>query len=142
MIDIIWQRIRKLFRRSPEAHLAFDLDPETHTALQRLAQAEQRPNGEVAAELLSGALARLQTDDQNWSRWQELTPRQQQVTALACLGFTNRQIAARLSISPETVKTHMRNILYKFELHSKAELQRTLAGWDFSSWREIDGESG
>ena len=130
----IWQRIRKFIRRSKEPRLIFELDPETHTALQRLAEEEQRPNGEVAADLLSGALARLQVDDRNWSHWQALTARQKQVAALACLGFTNRQIAMRLSISPETVKTHIRNILYKFNLHSKAELQRALANWDFSGW--------
>jgi DNA-binding CsgD family transcriptional regulator len=50
------------------------------------------------------------------------------------LNFTNRQIAARLQITPETVKTHVRNVLHKFDLHSKAELRRSLADWDFSAW--------
>jgi len=63
-----------------------------------------------------------------------LTPRQQQTAALACLNFTNRQIAARLGISPQTVKTHIRNLLHRFDLHSKAELRQVLADWDFSEW--------
>ena len=54
--------------------------------------------------------------------------------ALVCLGYTNRQIAARLVISVETVKSHIRNILYKFNLHSKRELGLLLGDWDFSAW--------
>ena len=65
-----------------------------------------------------------------------LTPREQDVAALACLGYTNRQIAARLGISPDTVKTHVRNLLHKFELHSKDELRSLLQDWDFSAWEE------
>jgi DNA-binding CsgD family transcriptional regulator len=56
------------------------------------------------------------------------------VTALTCLGYTNRQIAARLVLSPETVKTHLRNVLRKFDLPTKAELRRALADWDFGDW--------
>jgi DNA-binding CsgD family transcriptional regulator len=56
------------------------------------------------------------------------------VAALTRLNFTNRQIAARLMITPETAKTHVRNVLRKFDLHSKAELRRALADWDFSAW--------
>ena len=63
--------------------------------------------------------------------------REQQIAALACMNYTNRQIAAHLFISPETVKTHMRNVLRKFDLHSKAELRQTLGDWDFSSWAEL-----
>ena len=53
------------------------------------------------------------------------------VTALTCLGLTNPQIAVRLSLSPETVKTHVRNVLAKFEVNSKDELRHILANWDF-----------
>ncbi len=66
--------------------------------------------------------------------WESLSPREQDVTALSCLGFTNRQIAARLSLSPETIKTHVRNVLSKFGINSKSELRHILAGWDFSAW--------
>ena len=69
------------------------------------------------------------------SRWERLTPRERQVAALICQenggkSYTNPQIASNLGISRETVKIHVRNILYKFNLHSKVELRRTLSGWD------------
>jgi two-component system nitrate/nitrite response regulator NarP len=63
-----------------------------------------------------------------------LSPREQQVVALTCLNLTNRQIAAKLVITPETAKTHVRNILRKFNLHSKVELREALSDWDFSDW--------
>ena len=67
-------------------------------------------------------------------RWQQLTPREQQVAALVCLNYTNHQIAARLSISPDTVKLHVHNLLAKFDLHRKADLRVALSDLDFSVW--------
>ena len=69
-------------------------------------------------------------------RWKRLTPRERQVASLICQqnggrSYTNPQIADQLGISRETVKIHVRNILYKFDLHSKAELRRSLSQWDF-----------
>ena len=75
-----------------------------------------------------------QQTHQHIMRWQMLSPREQQVAVLTCQNFTNRQIAARLMITPETAKSHVRNVLRKFGLKSKAELRRALADWDFSAW--------
>jgi non-specific serine/threonine protein kinase len=51
-----------------------------------------------------------------------LTPREREVAALIARGFTNRQIAATLVITPRTADTHVRNILTKLELHSRAQV--------------------
>jgi len=69
------------------------------------------------------------------SLWQSLTPRERQVAELVCKTnggrpYTNPQIACLLGISRETVKIHVRNILYKFDLHSKGELRRILSNVD------------
>lgn len=64
--------------------------------------------------------------------WHKLTPRQQEVAALICGGYTNREIAQRLNISVSTVKTHIRYILPKFKLKSKDQLRQYFEGWDFS----------
>jgi DNA-binding CsgD family transcriptional regulator len=42
-----------------------------------------------------------------------------------------------LNISPETVKTHIKNALVKFNLRTKQELKQSLAGWDFSYWGKL-----
>jgi two-component system response regulator NreC len=130
----IWQRIRSMFEREETTRLTFELDQEALQTLQYLAQEETRSERELAADLLAESLARLQSDEIQWQNWQRLTPRQQEVAALICLGYTNKQIAARLTISPETVKTHVRNVLYKFNLRRKTDLQQVLSGWDFSAW--------
>ena len=130
----IWQRILRVLGYAPPSRLAFHADEELLQSLQTIAESEQRRTGEIASELLSSALAQRQVDDGLVACWRFLSPREQQVAALTCLNFTNRQIAARLMITPETAKTHVRNVLRKFDLHSKAELRRALADWDFSAW--------
>lgn len=132
----LWRRLRNLFKRGDTTRLTFNLDQDTHLALQRLARKETLSETELAADLLADSLNRLQADHQLWQKWQVLTPRQQEVAALICLGYTNQEIARRLTISPETVKTHVRNVLYKFNLHRKTDLQRALTGWDFSAWEK------
>ena len=67
-------------------------------------------------------------------RWTTLSQREQEVAALICLGYTNREIAEKLVISPDTVKTHLKNILYKFDLHRKDDLRILLIDWDLESY--------
>jgi len=66
------------------------------------------------------------------TNWRKLTPRQQEVAALICRGYTNREISRQLNISVSTVKTHVRYILPKFGLNSKDQLQQYFEDWDFS----------
>jgi DNA-binding NarL/FixJ family response regulator len=52
-----------------------------------------------------------------------LTDREQEVLELMVQGVTsNRKLAARLGISENTVKFHVRNILDKLHLHNRAEV--------------------
>ncbi len=114
--------------------LRFQLDQPYDELLQILAEAEQRPVEDVAADLLIGALNERHLAELNLARWRTLSPREQQVAALICLNYTNREIAVRLRLSPETVKTHARNLLNKFHLRSRSQLRQALAEWDFSAW--------
>jgi len=130
-----WQRLlRALGYRKAKDRFTFEVDTALIQSLQELAQQEQRPEDEIAAELLNFALAHRDFAEEYLERWEALSPREQQVTALVCLGYTNREIAAKLTISPETVKTHVRNLLIKLELGSRDELRYALADWDFSAW--------
>ena len=110
------------------------LDQPTLTELQNLAEQENRPKEAVAADLLAFALVQRGAAETKLRRWQELSPREREVTALLCLYYTNSQIARRLSISTPTVKTHVRNILRKFGLTRRSDLRLVLAEWDFSAW--------
>ncbi|MBM7517057.1 LuxR C-terminal-related transcriptional regulator [Nocardioides nitrophenolicus] len=52
----------------------------------------------------------------------QLTDREQDVLRLVAAGARNREIAAKLSISPNTVKFHVSNLLRKLGARSRAEL--------------------
>jgi len=50
-----------------------------------------------------------------------LTLREQEVLRLITRGFSNREIADILCISPDTVKTHVRNILFKLAVKDRTQ---------------------
>lgn len=50
-----------------------------------------------------------------------ITPRETQVLVLMAQGFLNKEIARRLSISPETVNTHLKNIYQKTGAQNKID---------------------
>ena len=52
----------------------------------------------------------------------ELTPQELQVSALVAEGLTNREIAARLFLSPKTIETHIRHAFQKLGVRSRTEL--------------------
>ena len=99
-----------------------------------LSEREGHPPDEMILILLDQAVALRRRMDRAHRSWDALSPREKQVAALICQDLTGRQIAAKLVISPETVKTHARNILRKFRISSRAELRRLLAGWDLTPW--------
>jgi DNA-binding NarL/FixJ family response regulator len=51
----------------------------------------------------------------------ELTSREAEVLGLVSNGASNREIAASLSITENTVKMHLRNILDKLHLHNRVQ---------------------
>ena len=68
---------------------------------------QKRVSSEVAAEI-----AEHSTDD-------ALTPREVDVLRLVAKGNANKEIAAQLSLTEETVKSHIRNILAKLEANDR-----------------------
>jgi DNA-binding NarL/FixJ family response regulator len=68
---------------------------------------QKRVSSEVAAEI-----AEHSTDD-------ALTPREVGVLQLVARGNANKEIAAQLSLTEETVKSHIRNILAKLEANDR-----------------------
>ena len=107
--------------------------------LEQLATEEGRLVEDFVADLLWSAVADRRSAVKFLQPWDKLTPRERQVAALACLGYTNHEMAERMVISSNTVKTHVRHVLRKFNVASKSELRQVLAGWDFAEWIEGQG---
>jgi DNA-binding CsgD family transcriptional regulator len=51
-----------------------------------------------------------------------LSPRELEVTRLLARGLSGEQIAERLYLSPETVRTHIRNAMERLQAHTRAQL--------------------
>jgi DNA-binding CsgD family transcriptional regulator len=125
-----------LLEKFKRTRRTFQVDADLVSLVEELAERQRLPADEVASDLLQSALAQAYSAEAVWRRWESLSSREKQAAALNCLGYTNRQMAARLHVSVDTIKTHVHNALVKFGLHSKAELRLVLADWDFSDWEK------
>lgn len=122
---------------STAANAAMTLELEAALArrLRQAALSRGRRPEELAAVLLARGLDQAARQTLAAEALQSLTPRQQQVAWRIARGYTNHQIAHELVVSPETVKTHVRNVLEKFEAHSKAELRVLLVDLGVRWWQ-------
>lgn len=130
-------RLRKLLRKNKgSASRTLHADQELLTAIQKAAHEQGRTEEEVWMDFArTGRDQYLETNELE-TRWDSLTEREQEVTALACLGCRNYEIAETLGISHETVKTHLQNVFTKFDIRSRKELRLALKDWRFEEWWE------
>jgi DNA-binding NarL/FixJ family response regulator len=112
----------------------FTFEERIELALVELARQDKKPVEEKASDLMAWAIDQGRACGDFEDRWLTLSRREQQVTALTCLGYTNRQIAAKLGVSENTVMTHVKNTMKKFNMHGKLEMITALREWDFSDW--------
>ena len=133
----IWDRFLYLIgKRStpgPRSY-RFDVSDSLQVTLSTIAKDEGRPENELIPELLNAGLTQYVSNERLWTKWESLSLREKDVTALVCLGYTNREIGARLSISSETVKDRLETALKKFNFTKRTELRDLLSIWDFSEW--------
>ena len=61
------------------------------------------------------------------SGWESLTPTERDVVRLVSDGLANKDIAARLFISPRTVQTHLTHVYTKLGLTSRVQLVQEAA---------------
>ncbi len=53
-----------------------------------------------------------------------LTRKEKEVLNFIAEGYTNKEIAKKMKLGEETIKTHRKNIMNKFDIHNTAELVR------------------
>jgi DNA-binding NarL/FixJ family response regulator len=74
---------------------------------------------------VEGAMRRLRhrrdKDDDGARRLERLTPRELEILGLMAEGRAPEEITSTLGMSPNTLRTHMQNVLTKLGVHSKME---------------------
>lgn len=75
----------------------------------------------IADKVMEGYLEGKKTLKKETS-WDSLTQREREVLKLVAEGYTSKEIAEFLCISPKTVERHRSNIMGKLDLHNVSEL--------------------
>ena len=131
--EFLVESISSTLLRSPK--LKVKLDEDSLDMLDELVQGQAYGVEELATSLLIKAIHEYyQATSEKVRLWESLSERQQQVAALVCLRYTNDEIAEKLHISSDTVKTHVGNILRKFNVRSRYQLGYMLRRWDFNNF--------
>ena len=133
----IWDRFLYLIGLRPTPGprtYHFDASESLRVTLSTLATDEGRPEDELIPDILVAGLTQYEAKERLWNTWETLSAREKDVAAFACLGYTNRQIAACLNISPYTVKDRLSSVFRKFDVHKRDDLRLLLSIWDFSEW--------
>ncbi|WP_137725116.1 LuxR C-terminal-related transcriptional regulator [Prescottella subtropica] len=125
--DEVDRRVRMLDAAMSEqtVHTAADAEEirDVHAELRSIAQMIGDPDLQERLRALSGRLAGLGSPQPPHPAHPAvvLSTRELDVLAHAALGCTNIEIAERLSVKPETVKSYLRSAMSKLDAHSRRE---------------------
>jgi DNA-binding NarL/FixJ family response regulator len=75
----------------------------------------------MSAEIARKVIAHFQTQTATTAEVEKLSPREREVLDLVVHGFSNKEIADRLSISLEAIRWHLKHIYQKLHVHSRTE---------------------
>jgi len=129
----ILQRLRRAIGMK-RVKRRYHVNPHMAAYLENLALEQDRDPEQVAKEIMAEGIAKHMQSEQSIGIWECLSAREQEVLALVCLGYMNREIGEKLFISPETVKTYVSRLLRKLDVSNRVEIQHMLEDWDFSDW--------
>jgi DNA-binding NarL/FixJ family response regulator len=75
----------------------------------------------MSSEIARRVIASFRRKPVKSSAATRLTPREEEILMLLSKGFVNKEIAAKLGVSYETVRDHLRHIYEKLRVHSRGE---------------------
>ena len=111
-------------RGGADGYILKDASPaELRAAIRTVGAGGEYFSPAVARRLTAAVRGEVATESPR-DRLQRLTPREREVLALVTTGNTNREIAARLGISPRTVESHRESLMKKLALRTVADLTR------------------
>ena len=110
-------------RGGAHGYLLKNLEPEElFDYLKGVSQGEAPISGRMAARLMEEFAARSERPrEADTDPLGELTAREREVLRLVAAGASNREIATALTLSENTVKNHIRNILEKLHLDNRVQ---------------------
>jgi DNA-binding NarL/FixJ family response regulator len=104
--------------------------------------AVERGEAAITPATASRILEEYQRRDRERADPDRLTERELQVLRLVTTGLRNKEIAARLGITENTAKFHLKNILEKLHAESRAELAARAVGDGLVARLEVVTERG
>lgn len=123
-----WQKNRHI------PHPLVSIQPELLEEVKKVAAQDGVTVAKAVNDFIAFALAERRVSNVVLNTWEQLTDREKEIAGLTWSGMTNTEIAEQLVISPNTVKTHIRNIFTKFNVSSKDELRTELSALSLDRW--------
>lgn len=111
-------------KNGAHGYLLKNLEPgELYDYLEGIARGEAPISRTMAARILNefAAQATRAREVPAPEPYDDLTPREREVLSLVAGGATNREIAAALTLTENTVKNHLRNILEKLHMENRVQ---------------------
>jgi DNA-binding CsgD family transcriptional regulator len=134
LADSLSRAVRRFRIGGNNGGLRVSLDGEVQSLLTHFAEHSGMTQEEAAIRWLEIQAHAYQQDKEVGRLWGVLTNREQQVVALCCLEYSDREIATMLGIAYGTARTHLYNAIYKMGINKKSDLLFLLRNWDFSKF--------
>ncbi|MBC7864232.1 MAG: response regulator transcription factor, partial [Bacteroidia bacterium] len=114
--------IKKMLEAGASGYILKTVDKEELIrVINKVAAGEKYFSAEVTAQLMNNFSDR--SSSQN-NPVDILTKREKEILILIAQGLTDKEIAEKVFLSPQTIITHRKNILSKLSLKNKVELTR------------------
>jgi DNA-binding NarL/FixJ family response regulator len=94
-------------------------------------QENQTSNAQHGNSLTGGRRSTDRASFELYDRWLSLSPREQDVTYLTCLGYKNHHIAFKMGVSVRTVQSYLEHVYLKIGVRSKVDLRLKFHDFDF-----------
>lgn len=104
------------------------------TTIQEVADRQGRSPEAVVVDLAKWDAKEQHRQEKLLQCWEKLSYREQEITALVCLGYDRNQMAEKLSIGSETVKSHLNHIFRKLDVRTTRHIVAIFEGWNFAMW--------
>ena len=116
------QNLFEAIKSGAQGYLLKNLEPDhLYVLLESISRDEAPLSGAIAAKILKELSQPSAYSQQESDVIETLTPREISILELVVDGLTNKEIAAKLYISDNTVKIHLRNILEKLHLQNRIQ---------------------